>query len=65
MSSMYALPPKAFERHLVSGTAAEVADTVTTYREAGAAHVVVYVTDDHPLDQFERLAAELAAPVRR
>ncbi len=37
MSSLYGIPAKAFERHLVSGTAAEVADVVATYRAAGAA----------------------------
>lgn len=61
MSSLYGIPPKAFERHLISGTAAEVAGVVSTYRDAGAEHVVVYVTDDEPLDQFERLMTALAA----
>jgi alkanesulfonate monooxygenase SsuD/methylene tetrahydromethanopterin reductase-like flavin-dependent oxidoreductase (luciferase family) len=60
MSSLYGIPAKAFERHLVSGTAAEVAATVSDYREAGAEHVAVYVTADEPLDQFERLIAALS-----
>jgi len=61
MSSLYGIPPRAFERHLVAGTASDVARTVTDYRRAGAEHVVVYVTADQPLDQFERLSAALPA----
>ncbi len=61
MSSMYALPAKAFERHLVSGTPAEVADMIATYRAYGAEHVVLYVTDDRPLPQFSRVIAALSA----
>jgi alkanesulfonate monooxygenase SsuD/methylene tetrahydromethanopterin reductase-like flavin-dependent oxidoreductase (luciferase family) len=57
MSSLYGIPAKAFERHIVSGTAAEVADVVATYRSAGAQHVAVYITADQPLEQFERLVA--------
>jgi alkanesulfonate monooxygenase SsuD/methylene tetrahydromethanopterin reductase-like flavin-dependent oxidoreductase (luciferase family) len=61
MSSMYRLPAKAFERHLVAGTARQVAAAIGTYRDAGAAHVVVYVTADRPLGQFEQLADALRA----
>jgi alkanesulfonate monooxygenase SsuD/methylene tetrahydromethanopterin reductase-like flavin-dependent oxidoreductase (luciferase family) len=59
MSSLYGIPAKAFDRHLVAGTAEEVADVVTAYRAAGAHHVTLYVTDDRPLDQFERLTSAL------
>jgi alkanesulfonate monooxygenase SsuD/methylene tetrahydromethanopterin reductase-like flavin-dependent oxidoreductase (luciferase family) len=61
MSSMYKIPPKAFERHLVSGTAGDVADRVAAYRDAGAEHVALYVTDDRPLHQFEALVGALSA----
>jgi alkanesulfonate monooxygenase SsuD/methylene tetrahydromethanopterin reductase-like flavin-dependent oxidoreductase (luciferase family) len=61
MSSLYGIPAKAFERHLVAGTAAEVADVVAGYRTAGAAHVAVYVTADQPIEQFERLVSALPA----
>jgi len=61
MGSLYGLPPKAFERHLVAGSAAEVATRVAQYRAAGAAHIAVYVTDDQPIDQFEHLMAALPA----
>jgi alkanesulfonate monooxygenase SsuD/methylene tetrahydromethanopterin reductase-like flavin-dependent oxidoreductase (luciferase family) len=60
MSSLYGIPAKAFERHLVSGSADEVADVVATYRNAGAEHVAVYVTADQPLEQFDRLVSALS-----
>lgn len=60
MSSMYALPSRAFERHLVSGTAQEVADVVNRYRAAGAKHIALYVTDDRPLPQFGAVVAALS-----
>lgn len=59
MSSLYGIPAKAFARHLVSGTAAEVAAVVAAFHGAGAEHVAVYVTEDQPLEQFERLMAAL------
>jgi alkanesulfonate monooxygenase SsuD/methylene tetrahydromethanopterin reductase-like flavin-dependent oxidoreductase (luciferase family) len=60
MSSLYGIPAKAFERHLVSGSADEVADVVATYRNTGAEHVAVYVTADQPLEQFDRLVSALS-----
>jgi len=59
MSSLYGIPAKAFDRHLVSGTAAEVAAVVTAFHQAGAEHVAVYVTEDQPLESLERLMAAL------
>ncbi len=61
MSSLYGIPAKAFERHIVSGTAAEVADVIAQFRASGAEHVATYVTADQPLEQFERLIAALAS----
>jgi alkanesulfonate monooxygenase SsuD/methylene tetrahydromethanopterin reductase-like flavin-dependent oxidoreductase (luciferase family) len=61
MSSLYGIPAKAFDRHLVSGTPAEVAAVVTAFHRAGAEHVAVYVTEDQPLEPFERLMAALPA----
>ncbi len=57
MSSLYGIPAKAFARHIVSGSAEHVAGVVAAYRDAGAEHVAVYVTDDEPLDQFSQLLA--------
>jgi len=61
MASLYGLPPKAFDRHLLTGSASEVAARVVEYRSAGADHVAVYVTDDAPLTQFERLMSAMPA----
>jgi alkanesulfonate monooxygenase SsuD/methylene tetrahydromethanopterin reductase-like flavin-dependent oxidoreductase (luciferase family) len=61
MGSLYGIPARAFDRHLVHGTAAEVAGVVASFRRAGAEHVAVYVTADRPMDQFERLVAALPA----
>ncbi len=63
MGSLYGLPPKAFERHLVAGSPDEVATRIAEYRAVGAEHVAVYVTDDQPIDQFEHLMAALPAQV--
>lgn len=60
MSSLYGIPAKAFRRHLVVGSAESVARTVTDYREAGAEHVALYITDDQPLPQVDRLMAALS-----
>ncbi len=60
MASLYGIPAKAFDRHLVAGTADEVAATVASYREAGAEHVVLYVTADEPVAQFEQLSSAMA-----
>ncbi len=59
MSSMYGIPPKAFERHIVAGNAEGIARSIAAYRRAGAEHVVVYVTADEPLGQFEELVASV------
>ncbi len=68
MSTFYGIPARAFERHLINGTADEVAGVIAAYLEAGAEHVAVYVTEDRPLEQFERLVsarAEASIPARR
>jgi len=61
MGSLYGIPARAFDRHLVHGTATGVAEVVASFRDAGAEHVVVYVTADRPMDQFGRLMEALPA----
>ena len=61
MSSLYGLPPKAFAHHLAAGSASAVAARIDAYRQAGAEHVAVYVTDDRPLPQFYALLAALGS----
>lgn len=57
LSSLYGLPPRAFGRHLICGPAKESRARVDEYREAGAEHVAIMVTDDHGVDQFAELVA--------
>jgi alkanesulfonate monooxygenase SsuD/methylene tetrahydromethanopterin reductase-like flavin-dependent oxidoreductase (luciferase family) len=57
LSSLYSLPAKAFERHLVAGPADHCAAAAMAYVDAGAAHVIVLVADDDALGQFRALAA--------
>lgn len=59
LSSLYALPPKAFARHLVCGSAAHCAAQVDRYRRAGAHHVAVMVAGDRAAEQFCDLAEAL------
>jgi alkanesulfonate monooxygenase SsuD/methylene tetrahydromethanopterin reductase-like flavin-dependent oxidoreductase (luciferase family) len=60
MSSLYGLPARSFERHLVTGTARSCAQALARFAESGAQHVAVFVTSDDPLVQFEDLAGEFA-----
>jgi alkanesulfonate monooxygenase SsuD/methylene tetrahydromethanopterin reductase-like flavin-dependent oxidoreductase (luciferase family) len=61
LSSLYGIPPKAFERHLVAGSPDYCAEMAGRYLDAGAEHVAVMVADDEPLEQFGALAAAFAA----
>jgi hypothetical protein len=60
MSSLYGLPARSFERHLVTGSARACASALARFAEAGAQHIAVFVTTDDPLVQFEDLAGEFA-----
>ncbi|MDA8147420.1 MAG: LLM class flavin-dependent oxidoreductase [Actinomycetota bacterium] len=62
MSSLYRIPAHAFRRHIVAGTPASVAAAIDSYRQAGAAHVALYVTDDDPLHQFTTVMTALGGP---
>jgi alkanesulfonate monooxygenase SsuD/methylene tetrahydromethanopterin reductase-like flavin-dependent oxidoreductase (luciferase family) len=52
LSDLYALPPKAFERHLIAGSPEDCAAGIAAYHDAGAGHVVVMVAADETLDHF-------------
>jgi len=52
LSSLYGIPPRAFERHLLAGTARECARQIEAFRRAGAEHLCIFITDDRPLEQF-------------
>lgn len=60
MSSLYGLPARSFERHLVTGNVRTCASALARFAEAGAQHIAVFVTTDDPLVQFEDLAGEFA-----
>jgi alkanesulfonate monooxygenase SsuD/methylene tetrahydromethanopterin reductase-like flavin-dependent oxidoreductase (luciferase family) len=55
LSHMYALPPKAFERHLVAGEPEACAAAVDRYVEAGARHVIVMVAAAGAVQHFALL----------
>lgn len=60
LSSLYGIPPKAFDRHLVAGPAEHCAEQVHRFFEAGADHVVVMVADDRAVDHFAELVGALS-----
>jgi alkanesulfonate monooxygenase SsuD/methylene tetrahydromethanopterin reductase-like flavin-dependent oxidoreductase (luciferase family) len=60
MSSLYGIPARAFADHLVSGSARDCSRVLERYVEAGAGHVVVFITADDPLVPFVALATEFA-----
>lgn len=65
LASLYTLPPRAFRRHLVSGSADDCAAAIDAYHQAGADHVVVMVAADDALEHFAALRAALRPGSRR
>jgi alkanesulfonate monooxygenase SsuD/methylene tetrahydromethanopterin reductase-like flavin-dependent oxidoreductase (luciferase family) len=59
LSDLYGLPPKAFARHVVAGTADACADGVRAYFAAGARHVAVMVAGTGAIDHFTELVDAL------
>ncbi len=57
LSELYGLPPKAFARHLVAGTADECADALRRFNDAGAQHLAVMVAGVGALEHFGALRA--------
>jgi alkanesulfonate monooxygenase SsuD/methylene tetrahydromethanopterin reductase-like flavin-dependent oxidoreductase (luciferase family) len=55
LSRLYGLPPKAFNRHLFSGTAEACVERLAQYVGAGAQHLVLMLTTDSPLEQLAQL----------
>ncbi len=52
LSDLYALPPQAFDRHLIAGPPEDCAAGIASYHDAGAGHVVVMVAADETLEHF-------------
>lgn len=64
MEATYRIPFERFERYTPYGTAAEVAEYLVPFVEAGADHVNLILTQDSPLENVER-AAEVREELRR
>ncbi len=60
LSSLYGIPPKAFDRHLVAGPAEHCAEQLHRFFDAGADHVVVMVADYRAVDHFAELVGALS-----
>jgi hypothetical protein len=55
LSSFYGIPPKAFARHLIAGSAARCAEQLVAHFDGGADHVIVMIADDHAVEHFAEL----------
>jgi len=65
LAALYGLPARAFARHVVVGSAVQVAHELDAYRDAGAAHVAVMVAGEDPLAQAGELLGIAASRVPR
>jgi alkanesulfonate monooxygenase SsuD/methylene tetrahydromethanopterin reductase-like flavin-dependent oxidoreductase (luciferase family) len=64
LSDMYRLPPKAFARHLASGSPDACAERLHLYAEAGASHIVIMVAGSPAVEHFGQLRAAFAPEER-
>ena len=64
LSHLYRLPPKAFQRHLVAGSAETCAAALRRYADAGAGHIVVMVAGSPAVEHFGLLRAAFAGDER-
>jgi alkanesulfonate monooxygenase SsuD/methylene tetrahydromethanopterin reductase-like flavin-dependent oxidoreductase (luciferase family) len=60
LSRLYRLPASTFDRALVRGSAAAVADEVHRFADAGAQQVTLMAASDHPADHLAALIAAAA-----
>lgn len=61
LSRLYGIPPKAFRRHLISGSAEACAAGIQAYRDAGAHHVAALVASDRGVvEQFAAIREAMA-----
>ncbi len=59
MGSLYNLAGSKFAKHLVCGSPEQCVDLFEQYYLQGVQHIVVFVTDDNPLEQFSLIQDEL------
>jgi alkanesulfonate monooxygenase SsuD/methylene tetrahydromethanopterin reductase-like flavin-dependent oxidoreductase (luciferase family) len=52
LSTTYGVPAKAFERHLVAGSADECAARLGQFADAGARHLLIMVAAPNPVEHF-------------
>jgi alkanesulfonate monooxygenase SsuD/methylene tetrahydromethanopterin reductase-like flavin-dependent oxidoreductase (luciferase family) len=60
LSELYRLPPKAFGRHLVSGSPDDCAVALAQYAEAGARHILIMVAGSPAVSHFSLLRQAFA-----
>lgn len=61
MGELWGIEPARFDRHLVSGSAAECAAALEPYVEAGAQHVAIIPASHTPVETFLEIAAAVPA----
>ena len=59
LGRLYALPPKVFDRVLVSGSPTRIADELSTMAEVGLEHAVLFPVGDDPVAQLAATRAAL------
>lgn len=64
LSELYGIPPRAFERRLVAGSATQCAAAAQQYLDAGARHVAVMVAGTDAVDTFGQISAALGPDAR-
>jgi alkanesulfonate monooxygenase SsuD/methylene tetrahydromethanopterin reductase-like flavin-dependent oxidoreductase (luciferase family) len=55
LSNLYRLPPKAFQRHLVAGSADSCAASLRRFADAGASHILIMVAGSPAVEHFAQL----------
>lgn len=56
INAEYGMEPSRFDRYLVTGTEADVADRLSRYAEAGADHIAIHFAHPDPAAQVSRFA---------
>ena len=57
-TNLFRADPAAIERHVLTGSAGEVADNLHAFREAGAGHIAVLIASDDAVEAHSALAKE-------
>ncbi|HEY4376286.1 MAG TPA: hypothetical protein VGM93_03975, partial [Acidimicrobiales bacterium] len=61
LGGLYGIDPSRFERSLVCGPAADVADMIGAFVATGADHVALMIASSRPLEHLAALVPQLAA----